>query len=70
MEMSPEKIDDARIWGGLLPPAPSPPGSYAYGFHDNLTLPKSTENIFQLTSAVSDYPENISVHVSLRMILK
>ena len=28
IETSPEKIDDARIWGGLQPP--SPPGSYAY----------------------------------------
>ena len=28
MEMSPEKIDDARIWGELQ--LPYPPGSYAY----------------------------------------
>ena len=31
MEMLPEKIDCARIWGGLQPPLPpSPIGSYAY----------------------------------------
>ena len=30
MEMSPEEIDDARIWEGLERP-PSPPGLYAHG---------------------------------------
>ena len=30
IEMSPEKIDDARIWGRLQPPPPRLSGSYAY----------------------------------------
>ena len=45
-------------------------------FHDNLTLPKSTEkcclerDLNSHLRAVSGYHEKISVHVSLRMILK